>query len=52
MDVGALSTGLAAVNVGTQIDVGVLKAAENLDQNLVARLFSSIGLGSGFDAYA
>ena len=52
MDVGALSSGLAAASIDSQVNVSVLKTVENLDQNLVSRLFSSIGLGSGFDSFA
>ena len=52
MDIGALSSGMALSSVGQQVDVGVLKALQNLDQNVAAELFASIGLGSGVDASA
>ncbi len=52
MDVGALSTGLAMSSVGNQVDVGVLKAIQNLDKTMSGELFASIGLGKGVDAYA
>jgi uncharacterized PurR-regulated membrane protein YhhQ (DUF165 family) len=52
MDVGALSTGLATSAVGQQVDVGVLKTLQNLDKNLAAELFASIGLGQAVDTRA
>lgn len=52
MDVGSISTELAQGAVAGQVDVGVLKAVQNLDQNVAAELFASIGLGNGVDASA
>jgi hypothetical protein len=52
MDVGSLSTAMTMSAVGSQVDVGVLKAVQNLDQAVAAELFSSIGLGGSVDALA
>jgi len=38
--------------VGQQIDTGVLRALQNLEQNVASQLFSSLGLGTVIDAYA
>lgn len=52
MDIASLSSGLALSGVGQQVDVGVLKALQNLSKATAAELFSSIGLGSQVDSYA
>lgn len=52
MDVGALSTSLSLSTTGAQVDVGVLKALQNLDSAVGAQLAASIGLGQNVDAYA
>lgn len=52
MDAGSVSTVLAQSAVSEQVGVGVLKALQNLDQNLAARLFSSIGIGQNIDISA
>lgn len=52
MDVGALATNMALSNTASSVTVGVMKDAENLQEDLVARLFGSLGIGNGFDAYA
>ncbi|HEY8296782.1 MAG TPA: hypothetical protein VIG32_01995 [Candidatus Baltobacteraceae bacterium] len=49
---GAIASGLASASVSGQVDVGVLKAVQNLDQTLVNQLFGSIGLGQGVNALA
>lgn len=52
MDLSSVATGLVASNVSGSIDVGVLKAVQNLDQNQAAMLAASIGLGGNFDRFA
>lgn len=52
MDVSSIASGLAAAGVTQGIDVGVLKAVQNLDQAQASLLAASIGLGSSVDAYA
>ncbi len=52
MDVAGLSTALSLSNTGAQVDVGVLKAVQNLDSAIGAQLAASIGLGQHIDAYA
>ena len=51
MDLANIAGGGLA-SVGQQVDVGVLKALQNLDRNVTAELFSSLGLGTVVDAYA
>jgi hypothetical protein len=52
MDVAALATSMALSNTATSVTIGVMKDAENLQEDLVARLFGSMGIGNGIDAYA
>lgn len=52
MDVGAIATGMAMSSVGSQVTLGVMKDVQSLEQNLVSRLFGSMGIGNGVDAYA
>ncbi len=52
MDAVALSTGLAAGAINSQIAVGVLHAVQNLDKNVASELFASLGLGSSIDVHA
>jgi len=52
MDVSALSSVLASSSVGQQVDVGVLKALQNLQTNVAAELFASLGLGQSVDTRA
>ena len=52
MDLSSIASGLAASSVTQGVDVGVLKAVQNLDQAQAALLFSSIGLGSQVNTFA
>lgn len=52
MDLGSIATGLAGQSVGNSIDVGVLKAVQNLEMTQASMLAASIGLGTHVDAYA
>lgn len=52
MDVGALSTELATTSVAQQVDIGVPKTLQNLDKNLAAELFASLGIGQSVDTRA
>lgn len=52
MDVASLRTALASSAVGQQVDAGVLRTLQNLDKNVAAELFASLGLGTGVDASA
>ncbi|MBV9270348.1 MAG: hypothetical protein JO165_04585 [Candidatus Eremiobacteraeota bacterium] len=48
MDISSIDGGA----VSQQIDVSVLSAVQNLEQNVAARLFSSLGVGTVVDTYA
>lgn len=52
MDLSGIATGLAAASVTQGVDIGVLKAVQNLDAATSAMMFASIGLGTGIDALA
>lgn len=52
MDIAALSTSLALSNTASSVTMGVMKDAENLQEDLVSRLFGSLGIGTGIDASA
>ena len=52
MDVGAIATSMALSNVASGVTLGVMSDVQNLQQDLVSRLFGSIGLGNGVDALA
>lgn len=52
MDIAALSTSMALSNTASSVTLGVLKDTQNLQQDLVARLFGSMGIGNSIDAYA
>ncbi|HLI97030.1 MAG TPA: hypothetical protein VKT72_13255 [Candidatus Baltobacteraceae bacterium] len=52
MDVGSIATGMALSSVAGQVGVGVMKDIQNLQSDLVARLFGSMGIGNSIDAYA
>jgi len=47
MDISGIEGGVAQ-----QVDIGVLSALQNLEQNVASQLFSSLGLGTVVDAYA
>lgn len=50
--VASIASSMALTSVGGQVAVGVLSATENLQQDLVSRLFGSLGIGTGVDTYA
>lgn len=52
MDLSSIASGLAASSVTSGVNIGVLKAVQNLDQVQAGLLFSSIGLGGAVDTYA
>jgi hypothetical protein len=52
MEISDIASGLAAQSVTSGVNIGVLKAVQNLDQTQSALLFSSIGIGAGIDTYA
>lgn len=52
MDLQSIASGLAASSVSQGVNVGVLKAVNNLDQIQAAELFASIGLGTGVNTFA
>ncbi|HVA27453.1 MAG TPA: hypothetical protein VNF68_04700 [Candidatus Baltobacteraceae bacterium] len=52
MDVQSIASGLAASSVSTGVDIGVLRAVDNLAAVQAATLFASIGLGTGVNTYA
>jgi hypothetical protein len=52
MGVGNIAGDLALSMTASTINVSVLKSVENLQQDVVARLFGSMGIGNSVDAYA
>jgi hypothetical protein len=52
MDVNSIAGSMALSSVASQVTVGVMKDIQSLQGDLVARLFGSIGIGNGVDAYA
>ena len=52
MDVGALAGSMALSNAASAVTMNVMKDAQNLEQDLVARLFGLMGIGNAVDAYA
>ncbi len=52
MDVGAIAGSMALSSTASQVTLGVMKDAQNLEKDLAARLFGSVGIGNGVDAYA
>lgn len=50
--VASIASSMALTSVGSQVAVGVLSQTQSLEQDLVSRLFGSLGLGNGVDAYA
>lgn len=52
MDAASLSTSMLLSSVGGQVNIGVLKAVQNLDKTLTAQMFASIGLGGAVDTSA
>lgn len=52
MDISALSSTMATGGVAQQVDVGMLKALQNLEVNLTSELFATIGLGQSVDTHA
>jgi len=52
MDLAGVATDLSSASVAADANVAVLKAVQNIDQAVAARLAASIGLGSAVDAYA
>jgi hypothetical protein len=52
MDVTALAGAMDQSRAATTISMGVLRDTESLAQDLVSRLFGSMGIGTSIDAYA
>ncbi len=52
MGLESIASALSSGAVSQSLNVSLLSAINNLDQNVAARLAASIGLGSRFDAYA
>lgn len=52
MNVGSIAGDMALSAVNGQVNVSVMKATQNLQEDLVARLFGSIGLGNSVNATA
>ena len=52
MDVTALASAMSLTSTDTKVNVGVLKAVQNLSLNTAAELFASLGVGSRIDASA
>lgn len=43
---------MALSNAASGVTIGVMSDVQNLQQDLVARLFGSLGIGTGIDTYA
>ncbi len=52
MDLSSVSSALSSGAVGQQVDVGVLKALQNLQVNVASEMFASLGLGQSVDTRA
>lgn len=52
MDVTSIAGSMALTSVGSQVTVGMMSATQNLEKDLVSRLFGSMGIGNGVDTYA
>lgn len=52
MDINSIASSISLTNVGSQVTVGVMNATQNLEKDLVSRLFGSLGVGNGIDTYA
>ena len=52
MDVAAVASDLSSAGVALNVNLGVMKLLQNLDQAVGAELAASIGLGTVVDAYA
>ncbi len=52
MDISSVATGLAAGASTDAVGTGILKSVQNLEGNVVNRLFAQIGIGQNVDTYA
>ena len=52
MNVSDIAGSMALASTASSVTIGVMKDAQNLEQDLVNRLFGSIGLGNGVNTYA
>jgi hypothetical protein len=52
MDVGQIATGMALSNTASSVTLGVMKDTQNLEADLVSRLFGSLGIGTNVNALA
>jgi hypothetical protein len=52
MDIGNIATSMALSNTASSVTLGVMKDAQNLETDLVARLFGSLGIGTNVNALA
>lgn len=52
MGVDAIAGSMALTSTASQVTIGVMKDAQNLEKDLVSRLFGSMGIGNGVDTYA
>ncbi|HKU66457.1 MAG TPA: hypothetical protein VJP85_01660 [Candidatus Baltobacteraceae bacterium] len=52
MNLDAIASSMALSNAASSVTIGVMKDAQNLQQDLISRLFGSLGIGNGVDAYA
>ena len=52
MNVADIAGSLALSSTASSVTMGVMKDTQNLEQDLVNRLFGSIGIGNGVNAYA
>ena len=52
MDLTGVASDLSSSSVSLNVNVGVLKALQNLDQVVASQLAASIGLGTAIDTYA
>jgi hypothetical protein len=52
MDVAALAGTMALSATANSVTVGVMRDLQGLQEDLVSRLFGSMGIGNGVDTYA
>lgn len=52
MNVSDIAGSLALSSTASSVTIGVMRDAQNLQQDLVNRLFGSIGIGNGVNTYA
>lgn len=50
--IASIASSMALTSTGSQVALGVLSSTQNLEQDLVSRLFGSLGIGNTIDTHA